>query len=127
MKIWLDDQLHDPVAPNRHTPEGWVGCKDDKEFKAAVVRAMESGEGIDEMSFDNDLGEDSLEGHQLLQWLADTYPKVVVSEEITITIHSANSVERQKMEQRLDWWKKNKEEFLEAQNREDPWAALDRK
>jgi hypothetical protein len=124
VKIWLDDQLNDPHAPNRHTPEGWVGCKNGDEFKEAVTRAMELGEGIDEMSFDNDLGTESMEGHELLQWLADTYPEVVISDSVEINIHSANTIENKKMEERLIWWKDNKDEFLAMQEREDPWAAF---
>jgi hypothetical protein len=126
MKIWLDDQLHDPAAPNRHTPEGWVGCKDGKEFKAAVTKAMESDEGITALDLDNDLGEESLEGHELLQWMVDTYPEVIVSEDVLINIHSANEVEARKMESNIKWWRKNKEETIAMKDRKDPWATLDK-
>jgi hypothetical protein len=124
MKIWLDDQLDDPEAPRRHTPEGWVGCRNDKEFKAAVTHAVASGETIEEIRFDNDLGEESLEGNELLEWLKDTYPEVIVAEGVEITAHSENGPERENMRKKIAWWRKHKDDLLAAKNRPDPWAAF---
>ena len=47
---------------------------------------------IEEISCDNDLGENEVEGYKLLNWLEATHRNY------PIRIHSANSVARQRME-----------------------------
>lgn len=51
IKLWIDDQLDDPDAPGRHTPDGWVGVKTSKE----AIKVLKTNRVI-EISFDHDLG-----------------------------------------------------------------------
>ena len=116
MKIYLDDQCDDPEYPNRLTPDGWVGAKNFIEFKATIERAIASGELIEAMDFDNDLGEGEMEGNKILDWVAEEYPDLVLGG-AEIKIHSANSVARRGMEQQLESYRRN-EELLRASHQE---------
>lgn len=106
MRLWLDDC--------RPAPEGYIWVKTVDEAIYEIIRrnrefdycwqyyifgwcARETLEerikiwGIEEISCDNDLGENNLEGYKLLDWLEATgrnYP---------IHIHTANSVARERM------------------------------
>lgn len=93
MKIWLDDQIFDPNAPDRATPTGWVGVQTAKE----AIRLLKNNH-VEEIDLDHDLGGSSWNnGHIVLKYiqkkcfLDDTYnpPK--------IRIHTANSSEMQNM------------------------------
>lgn len=57
MKIWLDDQLDDPNAPDRHTLRK-VGLQQKyRDFKRLIKQAIEGSKNIEARSFDNDLEE----------------------------------------------------------------------
>ncbi len=118
MKIYLDD---DPKE--RHPPSGeWVRVFTPDEFKETVIRAHETGEPIEAISFDNDLGF-KVEGRHLFQWLLDTYPEDVVGT-TEIEIHSENNEAKRWMRGTLDWARRNKEQILEMKNRPDPWSDM---
>lgn len=125
MKIWLDDQLDDPETTRRHTPDGYVGAKKFEEFKLLIEGANSKNESAETISFDNDLGEEEIEGHEILSWLADNYPQLVVRE-TKIEIHSANPVEREAMKKQLDSYLRNKELLLGAKDREHPWGEIEK-
>lgn len=87
MKLWLDDQIDDPEAPDRHVPDGWVGVKTPKE----AIRFIKTGKVL-EISFDHDLGE---------RWWGNGYTVARFIEReaffgklrpISFSIHSANPV-----------------------------------
>ena len=111
MKIWLDDQLNDPDPDlkDRWTPDDWFGARNFKEFKALIEQVKASGEPIEAIDFDNDLGKDAvgeleMEGRDILQWLADNYPEYVVGEGIELKSHSKNLEAKEKIEQKIAFW-----------------------
>ena len=126
MKIWLDDQLDDPSTPNRHVPEGFVGAKNAVDFKRLVEQAVENGEVIEEIHLDNDLGEGEIEGYQLLEWLKENYPEIVVDGKTEINIHSENSVRREHMRKQLEWWRENPNEIIAMKGRKNPFGEIER-
>jgi hypothetical protein len=85
MRVFLDDE--------RRTPEGWVRAF----WPDEVVDLLKTGE-VTELSLDHDLGDDARgTGYTVLLWLEEqvmvhgmTPPK--------LTVHSANTSARQKME-----------------------------
>lgn len=121
MKIWLDDQLDDPNAPARHTPEGWTSAKTPSDFKRLIKQAIESGENIEAISFDNDLGEE-VEGRHLVKWLQEKYPEIMeLNPEIEFEVHSANSVARETIGRELEILRKHYKELIEAKDRPHPF------
>ena len=127
MKIWLDDQIDDQDAPERHAPEGWTGVRNFAEFKALIERAPPTGEPIETIDFDNDLGTDpegalELDGHYILNWLKDTYPEYIVGEGISLRVHSRNIIENEAMRKDIELWRRHPQEVLEAKNRPNPWG-----
>lgn len=73
-KLWLDDQLADPDAIDRHTPRGFIGAASTAEA-IALVESLGVPEFID---FDHDLGklpsgeEDNAKA--FCKWLYANYP-----------------------------------------------------
>lgn len=86
MKIWLDD-----VRP---APDGYVLCLSVNEAKRAVEEAERTGEAVEVLDLDHDLGDyfsDGGDGIKLLDWLCERgtfYP---------IALHTANPVGRDNM------------------------------
>ena len=86
MKIWLDD-----VRP---APDGYVLCLSVNEAKRAVEEAERTGEAVEILDLDHDLGDyfpDGGDGIKLLDWLCERgtfYP---------IALHTANPVGRDNM------------------------------
>jgi hypothetical protein len=86
MRVFLDDE--------RPTPQGWVRAYWPKE----VIALLEAG-GVTEVSLDHDLGDDQRgTGYDVVLWVEEAVamrgfiaPK--------LTVHSANSSARAKMEQ----------------------------
>lgn len=77
IKLYLDDE--------RTTPEGYVRCYTVDQCIAILATGI-----VQVVSFDNDLGEGQLEGHNALSWLEE---KVFTDPEFPIPIiyiHSAN-------------------------------------
>lgn len=85
MRVYLDDE--------RPTPDGWVRVY----WPDEAIALLESGQ-VDELSLDHDLGDDSRgTGYDVVVWIEEAValrgfcpPK--------ISVHSANSSARQKME-----------------------------
>ena len=79
MKLWIDD-----VRP---APEGWVHAKTAEEAR----KWIESGEMIQAISFDHDLGEGQENGHDLVSLVEERVylGKMGLPE---MAVHSANPV-----------------------------------
>lgn len=85
MRVYLDDE--------RKTPDGWVRCY----WPDEVIRLIEAG-GVDEISLDHDLGDDSRgTGYDVLVWLEEKVFFGLVSPP-KIRIHSANPTGVSRME-----------------------------
>lgn len=80
IKIYVDDDLQ-----NRPTPKGFIRFTDSKSFLDYML--VNTNKKIDTISFDNDLGLDSLEGYQLVNKVVERSWKVS-----NINLHSANVV-----------------------------------
>lgn len=101
MKIFLDD-ARDPsvvkfVREFSYLKSGdWAWAKNFKDFEVLVAVAC-SGEGLEEISLDHDLGFNSKDGYEALKLIE----KRVFTQGMplpTIHIHTANPAARQKME-----------------------------
>jgi hypothetical protein len=121
MKIFLDDQGRD--ARKDWVPEDWRRAVNFFEFRALVEGAIESGEKIEAISFDNDLGEGELEGWEIARWLYENHPEIM-NENPELRVHSANPEGRKSLEHHLNFWRKNWEELVEARKRPDPWSEI---
>lgn len=88
MRIYLDDD-----DEGRPTPEGYERAHNLAELREILEKQPK--EAIEEMSFDNDLGEGEKEGWEIMQWLArehqERYPKKT-------RVHSANGPAAERME-----------------------------
>lgn len=73
MRIYLDDVRN----PNFTYPEGnplygkWAVVRNFTEFKLLLSEMIREGIFPEVISFDHDLGEDSLSGYEALKWLVD--------------------------------------------------------
>src|SRR6476620_4977694 len=85
MKVFLDDE--------RGCPPGWVSAR----WRADAIRLLETGE-VTELSLDHDLGDDERgTGYDVVVWIEEAVATRGF-EPPRITVHSANSSARQKME-----------------------------
>ncbi len=85
MRVYLDDE--------RQTPDGWVRVY----WPDEAIALLETGDVV-EISLDHDLGDDERgTGYDVLLWIEEA---VVVRgfEPPNMSVHSANSSARQKME-----------------------------
>lgn len=89
MKIFLDDL--------RPAPEGWAAARDFQTFQSLV----NSGQPIEAISFDHDLGDSNPDGYAAVKWLAGEHPELF-EPSITLTSHSANPVGRDNIEAYID-------------------------
>lgn len=92
MKLWLDDL--------RHTPSSYTGCRSVNEAKALIIQCEKSGEPIEVIDCDYDLGAfegDGGTGLDLLEWLAEreTFYQ--------IEIHSSHPYGASAMEDFIYW------------------------
>ncbi len=89
MKVWLDDQIHDPDVPERHTPHGWVGVV----TPDLAIELLKTG-AVTEISLDNDLGLTNVappnEGRHVLDWIEEMVACGQLAP-FDIRIHSRNS------------------------------------
>lgn len=78
-KLWLDDI--------RKAPSGWRHIY----TVESMIQILNLSQDIEEVSLDNDLGNDETEGYKVLDWMEE---QVVFSDYIPpkINIHSANPV-----------------------------------
>lgn len=91
MKIWLDD-----IRP---APEGWIWRKDSQHI---LVDILFSSHLIEEISFDHDLGEDSLTGYEILNVIEQMIVAGTWGGNLNFHIHSSNPVGRKNMERAID-------------------------
>lgn len=85
MKVYLDDE--------RHAPDGWHQVR----WPDEAIRLLESGK-VTHLSLDHDLGDDERgNGYDVVLWLEEAVAtrRFVPPQ---ITVHSANSSARTKME-----------------------------
>lgn len=97
-KLWLDDDVNNELAPERHCPEGFVGAASVAEAKMLV-----SDLGCPDMvDLDHDLGENQPTGMDFIKWLADRYPDTPPA----WNIHSANVCGAANMDSFMKSWAK---------------------
>lgn len=125
MKIFLDDQMNFSGMPNRQVPEGFVGVHNFKEFKEVLDGALERGEKIEALDFDNDLGDGELQGWEIAKWLTDQHPEIF--EEVKeLKSHSENSGGgKERIEYYFKLGLKNYPELIEAKNKPHPWGEME--
>lgn len=86
MRIYLDDE--------RATPPGWTRCY----WPDEVIRHLEAG-GVTAVSLDHDLGDDERgTGYDVVTWIEEAVIVRGFDAPAVITVHSANSSARIKME-----------------------------
>ena len=89
MKVFLDDE--------RPIPDGWVGAR----WPEEVIRLLEAG-GVTHVSLDHDLGDDERgTGYDVVLWVEEAVATRGFIPPV-MTVHSANSSARQKMEQGIE-------------------------
>jgi len=98
-KLWLDDQLDDPDAPTRHTPEGYVGAKTSAE---AIKLVEERGQPF-HMDLDHDLGGND-NALVFLRWMQRKFPEGPVPEYV---VHSRNVVGEPAIHAFMRSWEKS--------------------
>lgn len=98
-KLYIDDQLDDVEAPERHTPEGFIGVKSSQE----AIELVKKNGLPSEMDLDHDLGEDD-NVMIFLHWLSNEFPCGPVPD---YKVHSANPVGSKNIISYLESWKKS--------------------
>lgn len=96
IRIFLDDE-REPV----NSRDYWII----RNYSAFVTTVLNFSEPIDFISFDHDLGEDSLDGYEAVKWLCDldTFRKgKVLSPDFTFYVHSQNPVGKKNIEEYLN-------------------------
>ena len=127
MKIFLDDKFDSERKD--WIPEGYVGAKNFAEFKGLFEGAIEKGEKIEGLSFDNDLGEGEMEGWEIAKWITETHPEIF-AENPELRAHSMNRADsggREKIDQYFELGRKRYKELIEAKERPHPWGEGERK
>ena len=85
MKVYLDDE--------RHGPDGWVQVR----WPSEAIELLQKG-GVTDISLDHDLGNDERgTGYDVILWIEEAVATRGFSPP-RITVHSANSSARKKME-----------------------------
>lgn len=108
--LYLDDQINDPVTPNRHPPENYIGAASAEEAKKLVLQL-----GVpSKMDLDCDLA-DGKDVMYFLKWLEanhhDSPPKW--------NVHSANIVAVPNVKAFMTSW--HKVVMSEAHSDDCPW------
>lgn len=85
MKLWIDDL--------RPAPSGWAWAKTYDEARLALA----SGH-VHTVSFDNDLGPNSKEGWEIMNWLEEMVFLGTLPAPKDIKIHSANLPAKRRMQ-----------------------------
>jgi hypothetical protein len=123
MKIFLDDLYE--TERKSWMPDGYVGAKNFAEFKKLLEEALEKGEKIEGLSFDNDLGEGEMDGWEIARWLTKEHPEVFEGNPELIA-HSSNPSAREAIIHFFDFGGRNYKELIEAKSRPDPWVETDK-
>ncbi len=85
MKVFLDDE--------RKAPEGWVRVR----WPEEAIELLQNGQ-VEEISLDHDLGDDEHgTGYDVILWIEEAVALRNFKAPV-ISVHSANSSARQKME-----------------------------
>lgn len=124
MKIFLDD-LFDTERKSL-IPEGYVGARDFFEFKKLLDEALRRGETIEGLSFDNDLGEGTMEGWEIAKWLTEFHPEIFAGNP-ELRAHSANPSARKNIEYYFELGRNHYKELIEAKDRPHSWGEMERK
>ena len=86
----------------------WVVVRNSDEFKQWIEQ-----NGIpDLISFDNDLGLESLEGYECAKWLCEDYCLRQEARLQGYLVHSKNNVNHEKILSYLQWFEQNYEKFF---------------
>lgn len=123
MKIFLDD-LYETERKSL-MPEGYVGAKNFAEFKSLLEDALERGEKIEGLSFDNDLGEGEMDGWEIAKWLTEVHPEVFEGNP-ELTAHSSNPAARESIAYFFDLGNSKYKELIEAKNKPHPWGEFEK-
>lgn len=87
MKVYLDDL--------RNTPQGWVRVYSAQE----LIELFEtSGNEIEEISLDHDLGDGMQTGYDFMKWLESEVYEGRITKVPYMDFHTANPIGRQNME-----------------------------
>lgn len=121
MKIFIDDLWQTDRA--RWVPAGYVGVANFAEFKALLERALQDGERIEAISFDNDLGEGELEGWEIAKWLTEEHPEIFETNP-ELGVHSANPEGRKSILHYIELGKNHYRELIEAKTLPHPWGEM---
>jgi hypothetical protein len=90
MKVFLDDE--------RNTPQGWVRVYSVQE----LIELMESsGNDIEELSLDHDLGTGMQTGYDFMLWLEREVYEGRITKIPSMDFHTANPFGRENMERAL--------------------------
>jgi len=111
MKIYLDDQAYTDRLG--WAPEGWVIATNSTEFKRLIEESLKSGEVVEAIDFDNDLGEE-IEGRHLLQWLIDIYPEIALRTDLLV--HTENIEAKKELLGLIRDCKEHPQDILEKKN-----------
>lgn len=91
MKLFVDDQINDPDAPNRHPPEGWVGVATAEE----AIALLRSGV-VEEIKLDHDLGRE-MTGYDVALFIEEGACLGTLKPLILHSSHSANPLGKRKI------------------------------
>ena len=122
MKIFLDDLYE--TERKSWIPDGYVGVKNFEEFKKLLEDALERGDKIEGLSFDNDLGAGEIDGWEVAKWLMETHPEIF-ADNPELTAHSSNPDGREVVAYYLNRGLKKYKELIEAKNRPNPWGSIE--
>ncbi len=123
MKIFLDDLYE--TERKSWIPDGYVGVKNFAEFKKLLEDALERGEKIEGLSFDNDLGEGEMDGWEIAKWLTVEHPEIF-ADNPELTAHSANPSARETIAHFFDYGLRSYKELIKAKNRPEPWGEMEK-
>ena len=96
--LWLDDQINDPHAPDRWTPENYVGAASSEQ---AILFVKKYGPPY-LMNLDHDLS-DNDNAMIFLKWLSENYYDQIPG----YIVHSANPVGKNNIISYMESWRKS--------------------
>jgi hypothetical protein len=102
MRIYLDDL--------RAAPDGWTRAHNFNEFRALI----QNGQPIEAISFDHDLGEGEPEGYDIVKWLGNNHPEIIIDEEVEFTVHSDNGPGKENIREYIEFCRRRGKEMIEA-------------
>lgn len=124
MRLFLDD-LFDTIRKSE-IPENYIGVRNFTDFKKLLEDALERGERIEGISFDNDLGEGEMEGWEIARWLTEVHPEIF-AQNPELRVHSGNLPGRESLKHYIELGREHYRELIEARERPYPWGEMERK